>query len=119
MARLAAARASDAKRARRARLALLWGGNPGPVVVYFWAGAAVSAAVALLLGSLNLLVNAMVSLVGISDWSLWSLVGNLGRALGDHVRRRRHLHRHRHARNRVRGPDRVATAAGARWESYK
>ena len=40
-----------------------------------------SAAVALLLGALNLLVSAMVSLAGASDWSLWSLVGSLGRAL--------------------------------------
>ena len=82
MARFAATRALDVKRARRARLALLWGGaTVGPVAIYFGAGAAASAAVALLLGALNFLVNAMVSLVGVSDWSLWSLVGNLGRAL--------------------------------------
>jgi hypothetical protein len=83
MARFATARVADAKRARRARLALLWGGaTVGPVAVYFGAGAAMSAAVALLLGALNLLVSAMVSLAGVSDWNLWSLVGGLGRALG-------------------------------------
>src|SRR5687767_13914656 len=82
MARLAAARAVDAQRARRARLALLWGGaTAGPVAVYFGAGAAMSAAAAVLLGALNPLVDATVSISRFSDWNLWSLVGSLGRAL--------------------------------------
>lgn len=83
MARLAAARAVDAKRSRRARLALLWGGATiGPVAIYFGAGAAASAAVALLLGALNLLVEGMVRVASVSDWNIWSLGGSLGRALG-------------------------------------
>ena len=83
MARLSAARAADAVRARRARLGLLWGSAiAGPVAIYFVAGALMSGAAALLRGMLNLMVSATVSLAGVSDWSLWSVVGSLGRALG-------------------------------------
>jgi hypothetical protein len=82
MARLAAARAADAERARRARLVVLWTSlTAGPVAIYFGAGAAMSAVTALLVGALNLLVNAAVSAASLSDWSVWSLVGSLGRAL--------------------------------------
>lgn len=82
MARLTAARAADAIRARRARLALLWGSAiAGPVAIYFVAGALMSAAVALLRGTLNLMVNATVRIASLSDWSVWSVVGSLGRAL--------------------------------------
>lgn len=83
MARLSAARAADAMRARRARLALLWGSAiAGPVAVYFVAGVLMSAAVALLRGTLNLMVNATVRIASLSDWSVWSVAGSLGRALG-------------------------------------
>lgn len=82
MARISAARAADATRARRARMALLWGGaTAGPVAVYFGAGAAMSAAVTVLLGALDLLVRATVSLTTMNDWNIWSLIGSLGRAL--------------------------------------
>ena len=82
MARLAAARAADAVRARRARLALLWGSAVvGPVAIYFGAGVAMSAVAWLLLGTLRLLVDATVQIASATDWSLWSLIGSLGRAL--------------------------------------
>jgi hypothetical protein len=82
MATIAAARAIDAARARRARLALLCGtAIAGPVAIYFGAGAAMSVAASLLLGSLNLLVNMTKGIAGMSDWNVWSLMGSLGRAL--------------------------------------
>jgi hypothetical protein len=82
MARLATARAADAARAKRARAILMWGSLiVGPVAIYFGAGVVMSGAAALLLGTLNLLVNATVQVATVSDWNLWSLVGSLGRAL--------------------------------------
>ena len=82
MARLATVRAVDAARAKRARTALLWGSFiVGPVALYFVAGALMSGAAALLLGTLKLMVNATVQVATVSDWNLWSLVGSLGRAL--------------------------------------
>ena len=82
MARLASARAADAARAKRARFLLLWGSaTVGPIVIYFGAGAAMSAAAALLLGTLNLLVDATVRIASATDWNVWSLVGSLGKAL--------------------------------------
>ena len=81
MARLADARAAEARQTRRARLAVLWiGATAGPVALYFGAGALISGATALLVAVVNLLVNATVGLAGASDWSVWSLVGSLGRA---------------------------------------
>ena len=82
MARLAEVRAAEARRARRARLALLWGGaTAGPIALYFGAGALMSAAASLLVGAVNLMVSATVGIAGASDWSIWSLMGSLGRAL--------------------------------------
>lgn len=82
MARIVAAKAADARRARRARAVLLWGSaTAGPVAVYFGAGAAMSAAAGLLLAALNLLVNATVKIANMSELNLWSLTGSLGRAL--------------------------------------
>ena len=82
MARLSAARAADAARSRRARLILLWGSAiAGPIAIYFGAGFVMSMAAALLIGALNLLADATVSLASASDWSVWSLFGSLGRAL--------------------------------------
>ena len=82
MAQLSAARAADAARARRARLILLWGSAiAGPIAIYFGAGVVMSMAAAMLIGALNLLADATVSLASASDWSVWSLFGSLGRAL--------------------------------------
>ncbi len=82
MARLTTAREADAARAKRARVVLLWGSLVvGPVAIYFGAGPVMSGAAALLLGTLNLLVNTTVQVATVSDWNLWSLVGSLGRAL--------------------------------------
>lgn len=83
MARLAAARAADAVRARRARMALLWGSAiAGPMAIYFSAGAVMWAVAAMLRGAVTLAVDATVRIASVSDWNLWALVGSLGRALG-------------------------------------
>ena len=82
MARFATARAADAARAKRARLILWWSSAVvGPIAIYFGAGAVMSGAATVLLGTLNLLVSATVAIASVSDWNLWSLVGSLGRAL--------------------------------------
>ena len=81
MARLAGARAADATRARRNRrltaaAALLL----GPVALYFGGGLLISAASTLLVGGLNLVVDAGVRAATVGDWNIWTLVGNMGRA---------------------------------------
>ena len=82
MTRLAAARAADAARAKRARAVVLWSSLLlGPIAIYYGAGPVMSSVAALLLWMLNLLVGTTVQVVTVSDWNVWSLFGSLGRAL--------------------------------------
>jgi hypothetical protein len=88
LARVAAAARADAVRARRVRRGLTWGGAVAAVVLlYFGSGILVSALSAALVGSLNLIVAIVVWFAegGTSRSGLWSILSNLGRAVGAFV----------------------------------
>ena len=81
MARLAEARAADARRAQQARRALTAAALVlGPIALYFGGGLLVSAASWLFVGGLGVVVDVGVRVATVSDWSLWGLIGNMGRA---------------------------------------
>jgi hypothetical protein len=83
MAAIAATAAADARRARVARAVLLWSGLPaGAVVVYFGAGALLSALSSALVGALNLLVAIVVWFANGPDVrsGAWTLLTGMGRA---------------------------------------
>ena len=81
MARVAAARAADDRRRHVARKAAMWAGlTLGPVALYFGGGWMVSILSAVVVGALELLVQGGLQVATASDWSIWSLLGSVGRA---------------------------------------
>jgi hypothetical protein len=80
-AAIANAMASDARRAGRARSALVWGGvAAGAIAAYFGAAPALSVVSTALVASLAAIIRAIVWLSTGPDFSVWSMLNNLGRA---------------------------------------
>jgi hypothetical protein len=78
---IANAMATDARRAGRARKALVWGGvTAGIIAAYFGAGPALSVISSALVTALNLMIEAIVWVLTGPKLSVWSLLNGLGRA---------------------------------------
>ena len=78
---IANAMATDARRAGRARKALVWGGvTAGIIAAYFGAGPALSVISSTLVTALNLMIEAIVWVLTGPKLSVWSLLNGLGRA---------------------------------------
>jgi hypothetical protein len=82
MTAVAAARETDGRRARRVRVAALWGGSIGVgVAAYFGAGLAVSVTVTALVATIDFVAAAILQAVDARDWNMWSMLSTIGRAL--------------------------------------
>lgn len=80
-AAIAAALAADARRTRRAKRTLVWGGIAGGLVAaYFGAGPLLSVLSTTLVVALDWVVQAIVWVATGHDFSLWSVLNSLGRA---------------------------------------
>ena len=80
-AAIATALAADARRARRAHRALVWGGiATGVLAAYFGAAPALSLVSTALVASLDAIIRAIVWASSGPDLSAWSVLNSLGRA---------------------------------------
>ena len=78
---IAIAMATDARRARWSRKALVWGGATAAVVAaYFGAGPALSVLSTALVAALGLMIQAVVWVSTGPNLSAWSMLNGLGRA---------------------------------------
>ena len=78
---IAHAMAIDARRARRARKALVWGGVTAAIIAaYFGAGPALSVISTALVAALDLMIQAIVWVSTGPNLSVWAVLNGLGRA---------------------------------------
>ena len=71
----------EARQARRAKVALLWGGLAAALIsAWFGGGLVVSAVSGALVASLDLLIGAVVWAATSQDANLWAVLGSIGRA---------------------------------------